>query len=91
MEIFAGAIGALDEYSIWMQVWSTLSISYQLEKCYTFLFLTNTDRLQLLCYTPVLRVVLNSKFNVFNNKTIILLNLVEYGLILANLAYGLVD
>ena len=32
MEIFAGAIGALDEYSILMQAGSTLSISFKLEQ-----------------------------------------------------------
>ena len=32
MEIFAGAIGALDEYSILMQVCGTLSISFKLEQ-----------------------------------------------------------
>ena len=32
-----------------------------------------------------------NKINVLNNKTIILLNFVEYHLILANLAYGLVS
>ena len=67
MEIFEGAIGALDEYSILKQVRSTLSISFKLEQSCHFhsctsgrrqmlqvSFLTKKDRLQLFCYKPVL-------------------------------------
>ena len=66
MEIFAGAIGGLDEYSILMQVRSTLSITFKLEQSCHFhsctsargqmfqvSFLTKKKkkgRLQLFCY-----------------------------------------
>ena len=67
MQIFAGAIGPLDEHSILMQVRSTLSISFKLElscHCHSWAsargqmlqdsFLTNKDRFQFFCYKPVL-------------------------------------
>ena len=74
--IFSGAIGALDEYSILMQVRSTLSILSKLEQNYHFhsctsarsqllqvSFLTNKDRLQLFA------INLSFVSNVLNNKT----------------------
>ena len=67
MDIFTGAIGALDEYSISKQVRTTLSILFKLKQTCHFhsstsargqmlqvSFLTNKDRLQLFCYKPVL-------------------------------------
>ena len=90
MEIFAGAIGPLEEYSILMQVGSTLSILFKLEQSCHFYsctsasgqmlqvsFLTNKERLQLFCYKTMLLI------SVLKNKAIILLNLAECRLILA--------
>ena len=61
MENFAGAIGALDEYSKRSRFHSNLNKTAafihtgpRAGKCYKFLFLTNKDRLQLFCYKPVL-------------------------------------
>ena len=66
MEIFARAIGALNEYSILVQVRSTLSITFKLEQSCHFhsctsardqmfqvSFLTKKGRLQLFCYQCV--------------------------------------
>ena len=65
MENFAGAIGGLDEYSIFNLMQNALD--FKLEQSYRFhscrsargkilqlSFLTNKDRLQLFCYKPVL-------------------------------------
>ena len=60
MENFAGAIGALDEYSIprfhsnLNKAATFIHAGPRAGKCYKFLFLTNKDRLQLFCYKPVL-------------------------------------
>ena len=88
MESFAGA---LNEYLLsLMQVWSMLSISFKLEqschfhsctlamagKCYKFLFQ------QIKISSSFSTINLCFVINVLNNKTIILLNLAEYRLIL---------
>ena len=67
MENFAGATGALDEYSIFQfdakrsrfhsnlnKAATFIHAGPRAGKCYKFLFLTNEDRLQLFCYKAVL-------------------------------------
>ena len=56
-----------------------LTSNQQAEICRVFIFFFSSFSAIKLCFV----------FNVLNNKTVILLNLVEYPLILANSAYGL--
>ena len=93
MKVFAGAISTLDEYSILMQVPSTLSISFKLQQSCHFHSCTS-ERGQMLQVFFKQKKEIASSFSAINvlnmNKTIILLNLAEYHLILAHSAYDLV-
>ena len=98
MEIFAEVIGALDEHSIlvnsldFIQTWTKLSLSsykhVRARSNVTSFFLSFF--LQIKIASSFSGINLGFVVSVLNNKTIILLNLAEYRLILANSAYGLI-
>ena len=94
MEIFAGAIGAQDEYSILIKFGKRSQFQSNLNKAATFIHSSARGlMLQVLFFFFFTKKKVASSFsaiNVLNNKTIFLLNLAEYLLILANSVYGLV-
>ena len=88
MENYAGVIGAPDEYSIFLM----LSILFKLEQscCFHSCWSMRGKMLHVYLFIYFLTIKITSSFsainlcfviNVLNNKTIILLNLVEYRLI----------